>query len=228
MAPSLELIDISRALDANTVCWPGDVPFAFRLGWTIAAGASVNVGSIQSSVHTATHCDAPFHFSDAGVTVDRLPIDLFVGAAWVVDVRGLSTWRRRLEGLDFTHTPRVLFHTGGWPNTSRFPDAIPVMEQGLADWLADCGVRLIGVDLPSVDLLDSKTLDNHHALGRRGISIVEGLWLADVQPGRYEFIGLPLKIIGADGSPIRAVLRRLDGSTPSPPASGGEGWSEGG
>ena len=101
----------------------------------------------------------------------------------------------------------MLFHTGGWPDTSRFPDAIPVMEADLPVWLADRGVRLIGVDLPSVDPLDSKTLDNHHALGRAGIVIVEGLSLADVPEGRYELMALPLKIIGADGSPLRAVLR---------------------
>jgi arylformamidase len=208
MASSPEWIDISRPLAAGTACWPGDVPFSFRLGWTIASGASVNVGAMGTSVHTATHCDAPFHFDDAGATVDRLPLDTFFGPAWVVDVRSAGRWRDRLEGLDFSGTPRVLFHTGGWPDSTRFPDMIPVMEPGLPDWLADCGVRLIGVDLPSVDPLDSKRLDNHHALGRRGIAIVEGLWLEDVPPGRYELIAVPLKIVGGDGSPLRAVLRR--------------------
>jgi arylformamidase len=129
----------------------------------------------------------------------------------VVDVCGVSQWRDRLEGLDLADTPRVLFHTGGWPDTSRFPESIPVMERDLPDWLADRGVRLIGVDLPSVDELDSKTLDNHHALGRRGIAIIEGLWLTDVPAGRYELIALPLRIVGADGSPMRAVVRRLGG-----------------
>lgn len=209
MPPSPELIDVSRPLAADTACWPGDVPFSFRLGWTIAAGSSVNVGSIQASVHTATHCDAPFHFDDRGVTVDRLAPGVFVGPAWVVDVRGVSHWHEALTGLDFTDTPRVLFHTGGWPDTTRFPESIPIMERELPDWLADRGVQLIGVDLPSVDPLDSKTLDNHHALGRRGITIVEGLWLADVPAGRYELIALPLRIVGADGAPVRAVLRRL-------------------
>ena len=112
-----------------------------------------------------------------------------------------------LSSIDLSDCPRVLFRTGGWPDTTRFPETIPVMEPDLPDWLADRGVRLIGVDLPSVDPLDSKTLDNHHALGRRGITIVEGLWLDDVPDGRYELIALPLKIIGADGSPLRAVLR---------------------
>ena len=209
MAPSPDLIDVSRPLAADTACWPGDVPFAFRLGWTIAAGATVNVGSMHMSVHTATHCDAPFHFDDAGATADHLPPNVFVGPAWVVDVRGVSRWRDRLEGLDLTNTPRVLYHTGGWPDTSRFPDSIPVMEAELPEWLADRGVRLIGVDLPSVDPLQSTTLDIHHALGRRGIVIVEGLWLAEVPAGRYELMALPLKLVGADGSPVRAVLREL-------------------
>ena len=209
MTSSPDLIDISRPLSAAAACWPGDVPFTFRLGWTIAAGASVNVGSIQTSVHTATHCDAPFHFDDAGATVDQLPPDLFIGPAWVVDVRGRNRWRDVMQESDLSATPRVLFRTGGWPDTSRFPDAIPVMEPDLPDWLGERGVRLIGVDLPSVDPLDSKTLDRHHALGRRGIVILEGLWLADVPEGRYELIAAPLKLVGADGSPLRAILRRL-------------------
>ena len=207
MPPSPDLIDVSRALAADTACWPGDVPFTFDLGWKIADGASVNVGSVRTSVHTATHCDAPFHFDNRGATVEQLSLDTFVGPAWVVDVRGISRWRDRLERIDFADTPRVLFHTGGWPDTSRFPDSIPVMDPELPDWLADRGVRLIGVDLPSVDPLDSKTLDIHHALGRRGITIIEGLWLAHVPGGRYELIALPLRIVGADGSPVRAVLR---------------------
>jgi arylformamidase len=207
MSASPDLIDISRPMAAGTACWPGDVPFAFRLGWTIAGGASVNVGSIETSVHTATHCDAPFHFDDTGATVDRLPLDVFVGPAQVVDVRNASRWRDRLVALDLSGTPRVLFRTGGWPDSSRFPDSIPVMEPDLPGWLADRGVRLIGVDLPSVDPLDSKTLENHHALGRAGITIVEGLWLEGVLEGRYGLMALPLKMIGADGSPMRAVLR---------------------
>ncbi len=207
MPPSPEFIDVSRPLVAGTACWPGDVPFAFRLGWTIASGASVNVGAIETSVHTVTHCDAPYHFDNAGAGVDELSLETFIGPARVVDVRGCRCWRDRLSSIDLSDCPRVLFRTGGWPDTTRFPETIPVMEPDLPDWLADRGVRLIGVDLPSVDALDSKTLDNHHALGRRGITIVEGLWLDEVPDGRYELIALPLKIIGADGSPLRAVLR---------------------
>jgi len=206
-SPESRLYDLSRPLTATTACWPGDVPFSFRLGWRIRDGASVNVGAVDTSVHTATHCDAPYHYDDAGATVDRLPLEIFVGPAWIVDVRGRDRWRDRLADLNFAETPRILFRTGGWPDTSRFPDRVPVMEPALPDWLADRGVVLVGVDLPSVDPLDSKTLGIHHALGRRGIVIVEGLWLDEVPEGRYEFIALPLRIEAADGSPLRAVAR---------------------
>jgi arylformamidase len=205
-SPERRVIDISRPLAADTACWPGDTLFSFHLAWNIADGASVNVGTIQSSVHTATHCDAPFHFDDAGSTVDQIPHETFVGACWVVDVRGVRLWQSRLEKLDFTGTPRVLFRTGGWPDTTRFPNRVPVMEPDLPGWLEGQGVILIGVDVPSVDELDSKALDNHRALGRAGITIVEGLWLDHVPAARYEFVGLPLKILGADGAPLRAVL----------------------
>lgn len=222
MASSPELIDISRPLSAATACWPGDVPYSFRLGCTIADGASVNVGAITTSVHTATHCDAPFHYDDHGATADRLPLEVFVGPCWVVDVRGVSDWVDHVyNDLRPTRTgwrwspgdpwpsTRLLFKTGGWPDTERFPDAIPTMSAAAAAWFAANGVRLIGVDLPSVDPLDSKTLDVHHTLGRHGVTILEGLWLEDVPEGEYELIAVPLKLVGADGSPVRAVLRRL-------------------
>jgi arylformamidase len=208
-SPEPRLYDLSRPLTATTACWPGGVPFSFRLGWRICDGASVNVGAVETSVHTATHCDAPYHCDDAGATIDRLSIETFVGPTWVVDVRGRSRWRERLADLNFAGTPRVLFRTGGWPDTNRFPDSVPVMESDLPDWLGERGVILVGVDLPSVDPLDSKTQDVHHALGRRGIVFVEGLWLEEVPEGRYELIALPLKIAGADGSPLRAVARDL-------------------
>ena len=208
-SPDRRVIDISRPLHTATPCWPGDTPFDFRLAWRIADGASVNVGSLGMSVHTATHCDAPFHFDDGGVSVDRIPLDTFVGPAWVVDVRGEGSWRSRLDDLDLTHSPRILFRTGGWPEPTRFPESIPVMEAELPDVLAASGVVLVGVDLPSVDPIDSKSLANHHALGRAGIAILEGLTLDHVEPGRYELIALPLKLIGADGSPVRAVVREL-------------------
>lgn len=207
MTSSPEPVDITRPLSAAVACWPGDVPFAFRLGWAIAAGANVNVGAVETSVHTGTHCDAPFHYDAAGATVDDLPLDVFIGPTWVVDVRDTPDDWSAAAGLDFRDTPRVLFRTDGWPDTTRFPDRIPTMTPELADRLGRAGVRLVGVDLPSVDPLESKALAVHHSLGRHGVVILEGLWLDKVPAGRYELIALPLRLVGADGSPVRAVLR---------------------
>ncbi len=199
-------IDISRPLSADTACWPGDVPYSFSLGVKIADGACVNVGSINTSLHTATHCDAPFHYHDVGMTVDHIPLDVFLGPAWVVDVRHcLHDWRLALKDLP-EQVERILFHTGGWHDTAHFPEGIPVMSPEVVQWMKSRGVKLVGVDLPSVDELDSKDLSIHHALGRAGITIVEGLWLEGVVAGKYKLLAAPLKVIGTDGAPLRAVL----------------------
>src|SRR5205814_10132780 len=89
------VIDISRPLAADTAGWPGDTPFSFRLAWKMAEGSSVNVGTVQTSVHTATHCDAPFHYDESGATVDRIPPETFLGPCRVVDVRRAPRWRAR-------------------------------------------------------------------------------------------------------------------------------------
>lgn len=210
MTPSrkLRLIDISRPLAATTASWPGDLPSSLSTSCRIREGASVNLGSLQASLHAATHCDAPYHVSVSGATIEDLPLEKFWGPAWVVDVSSTpANWKGPLDELDFTTTPRILFRTGGWPHSSRFPDEIPVMEGDLPAWLGQRGVSLVGVDLPSVDLLNSKTLDNHHALIAQGIVIVEGLWLEDVPAARYELSALPILVPMADGAPVRAVLR---------------------
>src|SRR4029453_19025144 len=109
----------------------------------IRDGASVNAGAIETSIHTATHCDAPFHFNDAGATVDQLDLAPFIGPAWVVDARNCQRWRDRLLDLDCRATPRVLFHTGAWLDSSRFPESIPGMESDLPAWPAGTGGVLI-------------------------------------------------------------------------------------
>lgn len=204
----MDIYDITLPMRTNLACWPGDTPYQF--GWTArrTAGSSVNVGQLTMSVHTGTHTDAPFHFDDGGPTVELLPLEPYIGRARVVDVRGRRLiGRDAVESLDLASTPRVLFRTDAWTDHSRFPAVIPVMDTGLPQWLHQQGVRLVGVDLPSVDAIDSKDLPVHHALGACGIAILESLDLGSVPAGVYELVALPLKIAGADGAPVRAILR---------------------
>jgi arylformamidase len=115
-----------------------------------------------------------------------------------------------LAPFDFSHRPRVLLRTDAWLDPERFPERIPVLGTAVPAWLASRGVILVGVDVPSVDALDSKDLPIHHGLGRHGIAILENLRLAEIPAGLYELIALPVKLAGADGAPVRAILRQAD------------------
>lgn len=203
--------DISLRLDGRLAGWPGDAPFAFRWTCRLADGDSVNLGEVAMSVHAGTHADAPLHFEAGGAAISDVPLQAYIGPARVVDVRAADPIRvADMERHDLTATPRLLLRTGAWPDRTVFPERIPIIAPDVPDWLAGQGVVLVGLDVPSVDALDSKELPNHHALGRRGIAILESLDLDGVPEGVYELLALPLRIAGADGSPVRAVLRRSD------------------
>jgi arylformamidase len=205
------LYDVTLPVSMALAGWPGDAPYRFAWTCTKAGGASVNVGQMSCSIHTGTHVDAPYHFDDQGVTAEQLPLNAFLGPARVVDVTGRALVRRAdLSRVDLKQTPRLILRTGSWKDHGHFPKSIPVLEEDVPAWLAEQGVILLGLDVPSVDVLDSKTLPVHHALGRHGIAILESLDLSGVPEGIYELIALPLKLVGADGSPVRAVLRTID------------------
>jgi len=205
------IIDISMPLDEELASWPGDTDFRYGLAWRRSAGSAVNVGAVTMSMHFGTHVDAPFHFLEGGQTVDELALDPFLGPAVVLDARGRKTISRSfLEECDLQGAARVLFRTDAWPDKRAFPESIPVMEQGVPEWLQAEGVVLVGLDLPSVDHLDSKDLPIHHALADSRIAILESLYLRNVEEGVYELVALPLKLVGADGAPARAVLLSPD------------------
>jgi arylformamidase len=204
-------IDISQQLDNNIPVWPGDTPFSYSVNWSMEDSGSVNVGQVTMSTHTGTHIDAPFHFDDEGKRVIELDINLYIGPARVVNLPNCkSIGANDLSNENLQGVKRLLIHTGAWQNRSSFPESIPYIEPGLAAYLSDLGVELIGVDLPSVDPLDSKDLEAHHALAQHGIHILEGIVLESVEPGDYVLAALPLPLADADGSPVRAVLRKID------------------
>lgn len=204
----MKLIDISRKLGKNVPTWPGDTPFSFQIEWSKADSGSVNVGKVEMSTHTGTHVDAPFHFDDEGKRIYDLDLNLYVGRALVVDMRNKeSVGASDFHGVDLQEVERVILRTDSWEDPSQFPERITYLRPDLASFLGEKGVRLIGVDVPSVDPLDSKELPAHHSLHENGIHILEAVNLHHVEPGVYELIALPLPLVEADGSPVRAVLR---------------------
>ncbi|CAH2713822.1 Kynurenine formamidase [Neobacillus rhizosphaerae] len=203
-------MDISQRLENQIPVWPGDTPFSYKVSWSKEDSGSVNVGQMTMSTHTGTHIDAPFHFDNDGKRVNELDINLYIGPALVIHVPNVtSIGVKELAGMDIENVTRLIIRTDAWQERQVFPDSIPPIEPALAAYLAELGVRLLGLDLPSVDPLDSKDLSAHHELNRYGIHILEGLVLDDVAPGDYELAALPLPLVEADGSPVRAVIRKL-------------------
>lgn len=203
--------DISQLLNENTPYWPGDTPYSYHLNAEITMGSSVNVGEIRMSTHLGTHIDAPYHFDEDGKKIIELDLELYIGPALVVHVDvDKSIGVEALVDIDLNGIERLLLATGKWKDRSHFPEEIPAIEPDLAPYLAEKGVKLLGLDLPSVDFLDSKDLPAHHALGSVGIHILEGLVLESVESGLYDLAALPLALEKGDGSPVRAVLKRKD------------------
>lgn len=203
-------IDISQPLSNTIAHWPGDTPFTYETSWTKAETGSVNVGKITTSVHIGTHVDAPFHFDDEGAKIIDLPLDVFIGPARIIDVSSVDIINSEtLRAFDLSGVKRLLLKTS-LPNCpNRFPEKIPALSPDLGPFLKEKGVVLLGVDMPSVDPLDSKDLETHHSLAKNGVHILENVMLDHVECGDYELIALPLPLKDADGSPVRAVIKRM-------------------
>ncbi|MCG7343423.1 arylformamidase [Sporosarcina sp. ACRSL] len=204
-----EWIDISQRLHNGIAEWPGDTPFSYDVRFLKADTGSVNIGTMTTSMHMGTHIDAPFHYDDEGMKVHELPIDVYIGKARVIDVSGLeSVGRSDLEHIDFGGVERILLKTLSRPDPNVFPETFTFLRADIGPLLKERGVKLIGVDTPSVDPEDSKTLDAHHSLHNNDVLILENIVLEEIDPGDYELIALPLPIEGGDGSPVRAVIRK--------------------
>lgn len=203
------LYDISIVLRAGTPEWPGDVPFS--CGWTarIGAGDSINLSCVTGSPHVGTHADAPVHVRDSAPASEALPLEAFLGPVLVLDVSGAPAGPLALDAHDsrLNGCERLLLRTGRSIAGGRFPEEWPVLSLATARALSKRGVRLVGVDAPSVDERASHTLDIHHALFDGGAFILENLDLAHIRAGRYELIAPPLRVAGLDAAPVRALLR---------------------
>ena len=213
------MIDISITLGVGTPEWPGDAPFS--CGWhsRMSLGASVNLSSYTTSPHVGTHADAPLHVRDGAAASEMLPLDAFLGDVLVVDASGCAgvIERAQLEARGWQPgTVRLLLRTGQTIAAGPFPALWPALSPACAASLAADGLRLLGVDCPSVDDRESTALAVHHALFDGGAFVLENLDLRAAAPGHYELVAPPLKVRGLDAAPVRAVLRRHGASTRMP------------
>lgn len=203
-------IDISQPLTNDIAHWPGDTPFSYETTFTKEQTGSVNIGKITTSLHTGTHIDAPFHFKNDGGKVLDLDINIYVGSAKLIDVSGYKKIDAKvLSNFELTGVSRLLLKTIKNSNSELFPNEIPYLSEDIAPFLNEKGIRLLGVDVPSVDPLDSKDMRTHHALYEHHIHILENIVVDHVEEGNYELIALPLPIQDGDGSPVRAVIRQI-------------------
>ena len=208
-------IDLSRPLEEAIAVFPGDVPFMREQTMHISNGDSVTLSSIRSTLHVGAHVDGENHYKLGGRPVDEWPIERFVGPAQVITAKASPGERVRPEDLSVDLAegitrPRVLIRTGSAPDHRTFNLDFNGLSIELVRALASAGVILVGVDTPSVDPADSKDLPAHEMFARKRMTILEGLDLTKAPDGdNYELIALPLRIVGGDGSPVRAVLRTV-------------------
>jgi arylformamidase len=208
------IIDVSLGIGPDLLVWPGDPGIEVLPRRRIDRGDEANVSELHVGTHTGTHVDPPVHFVPGGVGMDRVPVDALMGSAEVADLRGLGgpIPASALEALDLDDgVTRLLLRTDDsdlwrmpWPVD--FPSEYTSVSVEAARWAVDRGIRLVGVDFLSIEQRGAPGHPVHHTLLENGVVIVEGLDLGNVEPGRYELVCLPLKILDGDGGPARAVL----------------------
>lgn len=206
------LYDITRPLVAGHPVWPGDSPCRIEWRARLGPGVAYNQSELRMSPHTGTHADGPFHMLPDGAMIGAAPLDAFIGPARVVDAVGRASldaaWAA--EVLAAGAPERLLVRTGAWTDAAVFPTRFAALTPESARMLVDAGVRLVGTDAPSPDPFDAADVPVHHVLLGAGVGILENVMLDGVPPGDYELIALPLRLMDAEASPVRAVLRGPD------------------
>lgn len=207
----MRLYDISVGVSPDLPIWPGDPSVELEQFSKISDGESANVSKISCCVHVGTHVDAPIHFIEGGAGTDSLPLEVLIGRAYVVDLTYAS--RINANTLDEARIPprtrRLLFKTMNsdfWDSDGKKfrQDYVGVDVSG-AEWLVRKGIQLVGIDYLAIAAFD-QTIESHRILLKAGIIILEGLNLSEVHRGRYSLYCLPMKIVGSDGAPARAIL----------------------
>jgi arylformamidase len=202
--------DLSPPVSPSSPVFPGDTPYQQQWAATLAPGCPVNVSSITTTPHVGAHADAPLHYDAEGEAIGALDLDPYLGPCRVIHAidRGpLIEWDHIAHAVRDL-PPRVLVRTYERMPFDRWDPQLAAYAPATIERLADLGVRLVGIDTASIDPADSKALPSHQVIRRRQLRVLENLVLDDVPEGDYELIALPLKLMSADASPVRAILRQ--------------------
>ena len=204
------IIDISPPVSEAIAVWPGDVPYQRDIAYDMQQGAHMTLSAIRTTLHVGAHADAPNHYLKEGEGIGTRDLRPYYGPCQIISVnvaRGARVYPDAVKvAID---QPRVLFHTGTFPDPTHFNEDFASLSPELIEWLHAQGCILVGIDTPSVDPYHSKALESHAALARTNMANLEGLVLQHVSPGPYQLIALPLALRDADASPLRAALAPL-------------------
>ncbi len=201
-----QYIDISPILRTSTAVFPGDTPFSRSINMSFEKGEHLELSDIKTTLHVGAHTDAPSHYHAEGKTIDQRDLSHYLGACQVIEVRGNP---ERIGIDDFKEkilAPRILFKTNSFPNPDVWNENFSALSPELIHHLKKHDVVLVGIDTPSVDPATDKSLASHKAIYESDMAILEGIVLTHVPEGQYQLIALPLRIEGADASPVRAIL----------------------
>ncbi len=209
------LYDITPAVSPKLGVWPGDTPVSREVLMDLAKGDTVTLSTLRSTVHLGAHADGPNHYARGGESIGERSLTYYLGPCRVISAKVERGARVRVEDLaidsiETLNARRALIKTGTFPDSNAWNEDFAALDPALVDAFAAVGVITIGIDTPSVDVQTSKDLPSHAAFARHDMAILEGLRLEAVPDGEYELIALPLKLMGFDASPVRAVLRAIE------------------
>ncbi|HBF22194.1 MAG TPA: hypothetical protein DDW23_00135 [Planctomycetes bacterium] len=199
--------DISPTLSERIGVFPGDVPFSRAVSHSIDEGDHLDLSCVTTTLHVGAHADAPSHYVGGGEDIGERSLEPYYGPCQVMEVAVAPGARILPSDLQAeVEAPRVLLKTGSFPDPENWNGDFASCSPDLIDFFHDSGVVLVGIDTPSVDPEQDKELLSHAAVARHNLSLLEGLVLGDVAAEIYHLVAFPLKIKGADASPVRAVL----------------------
>jgi arylformamidase len=203
------IYDITPPISSQLAVWPGDTPPTREVLLDMHGGANLTLSSLHATVHLGAHVDAPSHYGADASSIEEMTLERYLGPCQVVRV-DVAAGRRITPEMVTTplKAERVLFATDTFPDPTEFNEDFAALSPELVHFVAGQGIRLVGIDTPSVDLFGSKALEAHKACLEEDVAILEGIVLAGVPEDVYELLALPLKLVGFDASPVRAVLRK--------------------